>query len=366
MTTFLIVIAVLQVLVFVPLLRPLWAHQRTLTMALLAVLPLATMLLYRVVGNAQAVTLAPSSLPAHDAASGEDMPHRIDEALAQLEQAMREHPDKVDGWMLLARTYLQVNQPQKASDAFAKAVALEPNNPDLLVHAAQARALANGSMFDATARQMLEKAVQLQPEHQEARWFIGVSQSQSGQHAEAAKTWEALLPVVPAETAPSLLAQINDARVAAGLPTLPVTTGTAAPAAAAAAAGSTAPAGSSGPGLAVTVRLDPDFARQVRLDGNAVVFVMARAPDGPPMPVAAERHTVNQLPLSLTLDDADSPMPTQKLSQLQEVEVLARISTTGSANRQAGDIEAAPVRVKLPHAGSVELVLGAPSPGNGN
>lgn len=357
MTTFLILIAVLQVLVLVPLLRPLWARQPTLTMVLLAILPLATMLLYRVVGNAQAIALAPQSA-ALATASGDpgqagDMPHRMDEAIAQLEQAMQEHPDKADGWMLLGRSYLQVEQPQKASEAFGKALALEPDNPDLLVQAAQSRALSNATrLFDATARGWLDKAVLLQPRHQEARWFIGVSQRQNGQHAEAAKTWEALLPEVPAETAPSLLMQINEARAAAGLAALPASAAPAAPTTASTASAS---------GLAVRVRLDPDFAARTRLDGNAVVFVLARAPSGPPMPVAAERHTVQQLPLSITLDDGDSPMPTMKLSQLPEVEIIARISASGIANRQDGDIESAPVRVKLPHTGTVELVLGAPA-----
>lgn len=353
MTTFLIVVAVLQVLVLVPLLRPLWARQPTLTMVLLAILPLATMLLYRVVGNAQAITLVPPSAATAAAMQGGsgsgDMPHRMDDAIAQLEKAMQDHPDKPDGWMLLGRSYLQVDQPQKASEAFAKALALDPNNPDVLVQAAQSRALANATrLFDATAREWLEKAVALQPQHQEARWFIGVSQRQNGQHAEAAKTWEALLPEVPAETAPSLIVQINEARAAAGLAALPSSAG---PAAATPAA--------SGSGLAVRVRLDPAFAARTRLDGNAVVFVLARATDGPPMPVAAERHTVQQLPLSITLNDGDSPMPTVKLSQLPEVDVIARISASGIANRQDGDIESAPVRVKLPHTGTVELVLGA-------
>ena len=74
MTTFLILIAVLQVLVLVPLLRPLWARQPTLTMVLLAILPLATMLLYRVVGNAQAIALAPQSAAMAAASGGPSKP----------------------------------------------------------------------------------------------------------------------------------------------------------------------------------------------------------------------------------------------------------------------------------------------------
>ena len=58
------------------------------------------------------------------------------------------------------------------------------------------------------------------------------------------------------------------------------------------------------------------------------------------------------------LDDGDSPMPTRKLSQLREVDLVARLSESGVANRQDGDIESKPVRVALPAKGPVELVIG--------
>src|SRR3546814_19550965 len=76
------------------------------------------------------------------------------------------------------------------------------------------------------------------------------------------------------------------------------------------------------------------------------------------MPVAAEKHTLQDLTLTITLDDGDSPMPTQKLSELEEVEVFARLSSSGEAMRQEGDVDLKPVRVALPASGPVELVLG--------
>ena len=76
------------------------------------------------------------------------------------------------------------------------------------------------------------------------------------------------------------------------------------------------------------------------------------------MPVAVEKRGVSDLPFTATLDDGDSPMPTRKLSQLREVELVARLSESGVANRQDGDIESKPVRVTLPAKGPVELVIG--------
>ena len=115
------------------------------------------------------------------------------------------------------------------------------------------------------------------------------------------------------------------------------------------------------PAKAVQVRgsLDPDLAGRVSLDGQASVFVIARVPDGPPLPGAAEKRAASGLPFTVTLDDADSPMPTLKLSQVEEVELVARLSASGDAAAQPGDPESAPVRIRLPADAPVELVIGA-------
>jgi cytochrome c-type biogenesis protein CcmH len=108
--------------------------------------------------------------------------------------------------------------------------------------------------------------------------------------------------------------------------------------------------------LRVRVRLDPADAT---LPGDATVFVIARQPGGPPMPVAVQRHPVSALPLDIMLGDGDSPMPTQPLSALDSVELVARISRSGDASRDADDLESAPVRVTLPARDPVELVVPA-------
>jgi cytochrome c-type biogenesis protein CcmH len=149
-----------------------------------------------------------------------------------------------------------------------------------------------------------------------------------------------LLAQVDAPTAVPLRAEINVARKQAGLPPL------------------AAPAATANAALRVTVALDPQLAPRIRLDGAATVFVIARRPSGPPMPVAVEKHGVQELPFTATLDDSDGPMPTQRLSSQSQVEVIARLSMTGNAIPQPGDIESAPVLVRLPDNGVVHLTLG--------
>ncbi|MCJ0824970.1 tetratricopeptide repeat protein [Luteimonas sp. 50] len=325
----------LGVLVFV--LRPLWRGRAAPlpVLSLLAALMLATFGLYRLVGTPAA--LDPAARKA---------PDTLQDAIAQLQAQLQRDPRQVEGWRLLGRARAANGQAEQAREAYARAAKLAPDEPDVLVEAAESRALADPRhRFDAQAVVMLRHALDVQPEHQRARWFLGISQRQAGQPAEAAKTWEPLLARVDAAAAGPLRTQIDLARAEAGLPPLPAV--------------AAAPAGNA---LRVAVSLDPTLAARVRLRGEASVFVIARAPGGPPMPIAAEKHGVAELPFTASLDDADSPMPTQKLSGVQEVEVIARLSMSGDATPQPGDLASKPVRVRLPATAPVELVIGQQAP----
>jgi len=336
MALFVAIAAALVIVVLAAVLWPLWRESRGVALAGVLAFAVVALGLYRLVGTPAAI----------DAPAAAATPRTMEEAVAQLEAELQRHPDRADGWQLLARSYEMLDRRTEARDAYARALKLDPDNPDLLVQVAQARLFANPEKrLDDESVAMLRRALELQPQHQRARWFLGVWQRQEGQAAEAAETWEPLLAQVDPATANTLRVQIDAARKDAGLPPLPAAEAPAATAAARA--------------LTVKVSLDPDFASRVRLRGDASVFVIARIPDGPPMPVAAEKHPLQDLPMTITLDDADSPMPTQKLSDLQEVELVARLSDSGEAMRQDGDIESKPVRVKLPTSEPVELVIGA-------
>lgn len=331
MTGFLVLAAALVLAASAVLLAPLWrGNARGLALGIAATLAISAAALYRLVGTPAA--LDPQALEA---------PDTLEDAVARLESELARDPRQPDGWRLLGEAYTAQGRAEAAREAYAKAAELAPDNPDVLVEAAQARALAAPERrFDARAVAMLERAVTLQPAHQRARWFLGIAHRQAGRNAEAARVWEALLPQVDAQVAASLRPQIDAARQAAGLPPLPAAAAT--PAA---------------PALTVQVRLDPALAARARLPDDATVFVIARAAGGPPMPVAVERRPLRDLPLEASLDDRDSPMPTARLSTLAEVEVIARISRSGDAMPQPGDLESPPVRVRLPAAAPVELTI---------
>ncbi|WP_066096233.1 tetratricopeptide repeat protein [Xanthomonas massiliensis] len=311
------------------LLWPLWrgGWRRTWT-ALVAAATLAAPLLYLAVGTPQALRPAAASAPATLAAG-----------VAQLQQALARDPAHADGWALLGRSQAALGQYPAAAQAYARALALAPDTPDWLVEAAQVRAQADPQhRIDAQGRAWLERALERAPDNERATWFLGIAQRQQGDAAAAARTWEPLLARVDTATAAALRPQIDAARAEAGLAPLPA----AAPA--------------TGHAVQVRVSLAPGID-PASLPPQAQVFVIARQVGGPPMPVAVERHAVGELPLQVTLDDGDSPMPTRKLASLGEVEVLARLSTGGGVQRQPGDLESAPVRVALPAATPVQLTL---------
>lgn len=336
MVGFVLAVAVIALLAFAVALRPLWHQTRSLAASVALLLLAASASLYWLVGTPSAI---------EQVADRPVTPRTLDEAIVQLRSALARNPEQAEGWVLLGRSLSSQQKFAEASDAFARAVALRPDEPDVLVAAAQSRMLADDSgRPDPQAMRLLEHALAVQPDHQRARWFLGVVQRQAGEPAKASETWTPLLSVVDANTRPGLLEQINAARQEAKLEPIQAP---AAPATDAA----------SGKRLQVRVTLDAELAKRAGLPGDTSVFVIARAADTP-MPVAVEKHALSELPLTITLDDGDSPMPTRTLSSLDKVQVLARVSRSGNAMRQADDVESVPVMVELPADAPVELVIG--------
>lgn len=326
MVTFVALSLLVAVLALAYLFAPLLRQRVAVGGVLVAASLVITAGLYLLVGTPEA--LDPSRRHA---------PRTLDEAIARLEQELRREPNQAEGWRLLAEAYRAQGRAPDAAQAWAQAVAAQPKDPDLLAQAAEARALAAPDRrFDAAALALLHRALEMDPTHQRAAWFLGVAQRQSGQPAEAAKTWEALLARVDSTTASALRTQIDAAREEAGLAPLEHA--------------------SAGEGAGMTgVRVHVDVAPTLRdsLPPDTAVFVLARVPGGPPMPVAVERLTLADLPADVVLDDGDSLMPTRRLSQVPRVEVLARASASGTANAASGDLESAPAEAAL--GGSVSL-----------
>ena len=264
-------------------------------------------------------------------------PEEAEQAEALHERLLRqvdETPEAVNAWAALGDFYREQGRGQEAVSAWMHANALlEYSDPSALVALADALALANEDWFSDEAMDHLSRALELNPGHQKALWLFGWASWQRG-HADAAvQTWERLLGVLPAEeegVRAMVENWLDEARREAGEP-------------------------EAGPSLQVDVALDPAFADAY--GPEATLFVYARRTDGPPMPLAVWRGPVGEFPVQVVLDDTLAMMPEMALSKAREVVVVARISESGQAERQSGDLigEVGPVAVALQATAQVTI-----------
>jgi cytochrome c-type biogenesis protein CcmH len=306
-------------------------------LAVALVLPASALLLYRLVGAPEALDPAnlapPPEAQAHSAAD-------MEKAIAGLAAKLKQQPDDAQGWALLGRAYAATNRADEARDAFRQAHQHAPDDADVAVEYAQALALAAPDhKLQGESRSLLEGVLAKDARNQRALWLLGISDYQNADYASAIARWKVLLPMLQpdSDVARSVRSEIADAeaRRDGREPPQPE----AAPDEAqqvAANAPAEAPAANA-PKLTVTVALDPKLKAQ--LDPEATLFVFARAASGPPMPLAIQRLKAGQLPATVTLDDSMSMTPAMKLSKFPQVVVGARVSKSGNAMPQSGDLQ---------------------------
>jgi len=332
-----LVAATAGIVVLWPLFR---SRHRRLAGALVSLMTVATLALYQHLGTPAALQAPPVMA----------VPTTLEEGVAQLQAALEREPQRLEGWVLLARSQAELGRLDDAAATWARTLQLAPQNPQLLVEAAQARAQAQGQfLFDDTSAQWLQQAHDFAPDNERATWLLGVVKHQRGEAEHAVRLWESLLPRLETRAAIALREQIDTVRSTAGLSEhTPHDNPAASP---------TLAAGTHN--ISVLITLDESVQNRSTA-AQDTLFVIARLVDGPPMPVAVQRHLARNAPLTLILSDADSPMPTQNLSALSEVEVIVRLSASGLAARQDGDIESKPIRVQLPADTPLKIHLPAP------
>lgn len=296
---------------------------------------------------------------AHVAADGSNID--MDQAVAGLATKLQQNPNDGQGWALLGRAYMSLRRPGDAVDAFRRANQLLPDNADLMADFAQALVMGANQPFAGEPKQLIDRALTLQPDNQRALWLRGVAEYQADEFDTAIATWTRLQTLLPAGSpvATSVQAQIDDARARLGGNPSAGAASSAADATAAEASTATASADASkrvdGPRLTIAVRLDPKFAADV--DGQYTLFVFARAAAGPPMPLAIQRLTAAQLPLTVTLDESNGMLPELMLSMFPQVVIGARISRSGDPKASSGDWQVLSAPVDVQRREPIDLVI---------
>jgi cytochrome c-type biogenesis protein CcmH len=266
--------------------------------------------------------------------SGAEITFEQIEAMTQkLADRLKQQPDDVKGWTMLGRSYAVMGRHADAVPAFKQALSLNPNDPNLLADYADALAVVNSRNLEGEPSKLIARALEIDPNNLKALSLAGTAAYLRKDFAGALRHWEKLAQVAPdSDFARQIQGGIDEARRQAGGPAAGMLAQLPGPAA--------KPASVSG-----TVTLSKQLAGKAAADDT--VFVFARAAEGSRVPLAILRKQVKDLPLKFTLDDSMAMSPAAKLSGSPKVIVGARVSKSGGALAQPGDLQglSAPVDV---------------------
>lgn len=257
-----------------------------------------------------------------------EQPKTVEDMIKRLEDTVRLQPDSVDAWYFLGRTYMSEQRPKEAAHAYEKTIELVGRQPDLLGQWAQALYFANGNKWSAELQSLLDEALSQDPNEATSLGLLGIAAFEDKRFQDAIDAWTQLSKSLDPQDPSYQAIQTGIERARSSLAETPqanaetnATQDTA--------AAEPAPATVSDYKLLIDVTISDEMLKQT--SGTDTVFVFARAESGPPMPLAAKRLTVADLPASIALTDEDSLLPQLKLSSIGRVKLQASVSSSGDA-----------------------------------
>ena len=311
--------------------------------------PIATGLIYLLVGEPKAITADYSASTQQVAAEGTQNRQDVDKLMNDLKQRLAENPDDARGWTIFARSSMALENYTDAVRGYERVNSLEPNNPEILVQYADALAMLAGGVLQGKPDDLLKQALKLNPEQPQGLWLGGMAAQRRGEYQVALDLWSRLMPQLDEdpETRAQLIGLLEELRTNAARDNVSlVETAIKTP---------VQEKQNSQVAIEVSISLADQLYNQV--DPEMFVFVFARPQDGPPMPVAAARIKVKELPAKVILTDENAMMPELRLSKFETVNVTARISKSGQPIAQPGDLEAHSDSVSVQNSKPLELII---------
>ena len=302
------------------------AQGRWMSYLLMVLIPVLAAGLYAGLGNYKAINPTPEMLGTDKPA----MPNQeaINKMVDGLAEKMKTDPNNAEGWLMLGKSYKYMEQYQKSADAFAQAYKLLGDKPDVMLAYAEALSFTNDDNVSGKSAELVFKALKIEPNNPNALWLAGMSKAQAGEFMAAKELWTKLAASLPKgsealQETQTLLAKIDE-KIAEANGAEP----------------SKAPEPTSAAVSSVSVDMQVSLAPELQSQTSPTdtVFVYAQAVSGAKMPLAIVRKQVQDLPLAVSLTDSLAMTPAAKLSMFSEVKLLARISKSGNAMQQAGDL----------------------------
>jgi cytochrome c-type biogenesis protein CcmH len=319
---------------------PLFRQHGTLRgygIALAIFVPLATLFSYQQIGTPEGISIDGRPQTVEQSTQTASPDDQIETLIGQLEQRLEQAPDDLEGWILLGRTYKTTQQYQQAKMALSKAIAIAPDNPMVMVELAEAIMFTSGNQtITSDITDMLEKALEIDPAQQKGLWLLGFASTQSGDDARAIELWERLLTQMDSsiEASSAVQGQIDLAKSRLGIE--PATLWQ---------------------GLDIQVSFaDPQY----QVPQGAVLFIIARNPAAPGPPLGVRRIQNPVFPVGIKLTDSDSMIPASPVSAVDQIQLLARLSLSGSPTAEENDPESTVITVSPDSQEPNSLVLKDP------
>jgi cytochrome c-type biogenesis protein CcmH len=324
---------------------------KVLAIVLAILLPVVSVPLYLTLGNVDA--LSPQDMIVADA---EGVVHSA-EGLKKLEDKVKRGSQDPSDWWMLARTYTEQKRFSDASSAYGRLVVLVPNEAQLWANYADVYAMAHGQTLqnDEVAK-MISKSLELDPNNNTALALAGSAAMERGDYVTAITRWQALIDQLGPGTEDGKVYVGGLKRAAELLVKQP---GGKQKLAQLTRKATAKAARNSATAITGKVSLSRELAGKVSPDDT--VFILARAAEGPKMPLAVMRKQVKDLPMKFTLDDSMAMQPQLKLSGFAQVVVVARVSKSGSPISQAGDLQGMTATIK-PGAKGLNVVINTVMP----
>ena len=285
--------------------------------------PLLAIGLYLKIGTPNALDPAALNPPAADAMITQLQ--QVESMLPKLEQRLQAQPDDPTGWDMLGKAYMALERYPEAAKAYAKLAELQPREAQVFADYADAQAMAQGQTLTGKPGELIAQALKLDPTNGKALYLAGFAAQEAGNPKGAMAHWGKLLGQLPSDSEGATVLRQNLAELQQQM------------------------------GGQVSAPTGANVSGQVRLAAalkgksapQDTLFVFARAVEGPKMPLAMLRVQVKDLPVNFSLDDSMAMSPQMKLSNFPEVVIVARVSKSGAAVPQPGDLEGVSVPVKL-------------------
>lgn len=242
---------------------------------------------------------------------------------AKLAKRLAAEPDDLQGWLTLGRTYSTLEQFPLAVRAYQRADRqANGQNAEAIVGVGESLLAQDFDQLRGAAGHLFDRALALEPDNPKALLYSAFAALSRGEASSARERFHKMLTLNP----PPQIRDIIDKQLRA-LDAVPAVAGD---------APGNAPgnAQGQGPKVAVHVSLAPSLA--AKIPAGAMLFVAARDPKAPGPPFAVKRLPA-AFPVDVELSGADAMLETRRISEGQQLEVIARVALGGTPTATSGD-----------------------------